>query len=85
ILAFVLASIISIILKIDATDFVVSEFILGFVLLIGGAFVTFSLAQYDKNKSEENTSEEVLEASSEEITTSEVDDTEIEDKKNEDV
>lgn len=52
ILAFVIASIVSIILKIDAADFRVSEFILGFVLLIGGAFVTFTLARYDNNKGE---------------------------------
>ena len=86
ILAFVLASIVSIILKIDATDFVVSEFILGFVLLIGGAFVTFSLAQYDKNKSETATIDESHSDVIEEISNSENDTVEEnEDKKNEDV
>ena len=90
ILAFVLASIVSIILKIDATDFVVSEFILGFVLLIGGAFVTFSLAQYDKNKSETVSDDVIQDEGNEEISDNEIDTTnennieEIEDKKNED-
>ena len=86
ILAFVIASIVSIILKIDATDFVVSEFILGFVLLIGGAFVTFSLAQYDKNKAETATIDESHNDVIEEISNSENDTVEEnEDKKNEDV
>ena len=61
ILAFVLASIVSIIIKIDADDFRVSEFILGFVLLIGGAFVTFTLARYDSKNEEENKKEDLVE------------------------
>ena len=86
ILAFVLASIVSIILKIDATDFVVSEFILGFVLLIGGAFVTFSLAQYDKNKAETSTIDESHNDVIEENSNSENDTVEEnEDKTKEDV
>lgn len=66
ILGFVVASIVCILIKIDYTNINVLEIVVGFVLLVSGAFATFFLARYDyiKNKEkdesklEENLSEE---------------------------
>lgn len=58
ILAFVIASIVCIILKMDASDFNVGEFILGFVLLSIGAFITFILARYDYNRNQTDDNDE---------------------------
>ena len=54
ILAFVIASIACIIIRMDASDFKVGEFILGLLLLLVGAFMTFTLGRYDYNKSIED-------------------------------
>ena len=51
ILAFVIASIVCIIIKMDRSNFNVGELLLGFVLLSIGAFITFILARYDYNRS----------------------------------
>lgn len=66
ILGFVVASIVCILIKIDYTNINVLEIVVGFVLLVSGAFATFFLARYDyiKNKEkdesklEENLNEE---------------------------
>lgn len=56
ILAFIIASIVCIIIKMDFSNFKVGEIILGVVLLLSGAFVTYILARYDyiKNEAENN-------------------------------
>ena len=61
ILAFVIASIVSIIIRMDKSYFNVGEFALGFVLLSCGAFITFVLARYDYNKSISDNNEELQE------------------------
>lgn len=52
ILAFIIASIVCIIIKMDFSDVKISEVILGFVFLAIGAFITFVLARYDYIKNE---------------------------------
>ncbi len=82
ILAFVIASIVSIIIKMDTSDFRISEFLLGIVLLVGGAFVTFILAKYDSKISNKDNQDEI---NNEPILENNEIDLEKEDKKNEDV
>lgn len=62
ILAFILSSIVCIILKMDISDVHVGEVIIGILLLIIGAFITFILGRYDYKKNKE----ENIESSSEE-------------------
>ena len=50
ILAFVIASIISIILRMDKSDFHVGELMLGILLMGIGIFITFILGWYDNNR-----------------------------------
>lgn len=78
ILAFVIASIVCIIIKMDASDFRVGEFILGLVLLSAGAFSTFILARYDHNRSQDSDIDEI-ENIDEEKTYTEIQDVEIND------
>lgn len=52
ILAFIIASIITIIIKTDFKGVYASEIILGFVFMIIGAFITFILGRYDYIKNE---------------------------------
>lgn len=62
ILGFVVASIVCILIKIDYTNINTLEIVVGFVLLVSGAFATFFLARYDyiKNKEkDENNLEEI--------------------------
>ena len=63
ILAFIIASIVCIIIKMDFTVIRVGEIILGVVLLLSGAFVTYILARYDyiKNEAENNKQEDTIE------------------------
>ncbi|MCR5307485.1 MAG: DUF368 domain-containing protein [bacterium] len=67
ILAFVIASIVSIIIGMNKTGFNVSEFALGFLLLVVGAFITFILARYDyiKNAASEGEEEKEIETTNE--------------------
>lgn len=69
ILAFILASIVCIIIRMDFTTIHVGEVVLGCVLLLSGAFVTYILARYDyiKNEAEINKQEETIETTDEEI------------------
>lgn len=50
ILAFVTASIVSIIIRMDKSDFNVGEFMLGLLLMAMGMFITFMLGWYDNNR-----------------------------------
>lgn len=63
ILAFVVASIVCIIIRMDKSDFKIGEFLLGILLMCMGMFITFILGKYDsKNKekiTEEITCEEI--------------------------
>ena len=63
ILAFVIASIVCIIIRMDKSDFKIGEFLLGILLMCMGMFITFILGKYDsKNKekiTEEITCEEI--------------------------
>ena len=60
IIGFIIASIVCIIIKMDFTTIRASEIILGCILLLAGAFVTYVLARYDyiKNELESNKQEE---------------------------
>lgn len=82
ILAFVIASIVSIILRMDKTNFNVGEFMLGFLLLSCGAFITFVLARYDYNK-ELNSNVEIPNTENDEVINDEktIDDNKIEEIK----
>ena len=59
ILAFVIASIVCIIIRMDKTNFRVSELFLGLLLMAIGIFITFTLGKYD-NKTKEEISEESI-------------------------
>ena len=69
ILGFIIASIVCIIVKMDFSTIRVGEIIVGTILLLVGAFITFMLARYDyiKNKAEENKQQELEENNIEEI------------------
>ena len=77
ILAFILASIVSIIIKMDFKDVHAGEIILGVLFLIMGTFITFILGRYDyiKNEAKEDENTKAIEASEvetfEEINTNE--------------
>ena len=91
ILAFVIASIVSIIIRMDKSDFNVGELMLGILLMGIGIFITFILGWYDNNriKNIQTVGETlVVESSSDEInneTTSEETIEENLDEKKEDV
>ncbi|MCR5461696.1 MAG: DUF368 domain-containing protein [bacterium] len=70
ILAFVIASIVSIIIRMDKSDFNIGELMLGILLMGIGIFITFILGWYDKNRTNNNqTIGEVstIDSSSEEV------------------
>lgn len=72
ILAFVIASIACIIIRMDASDFKIGEFMLGILLLLIGAFITFNLGRYDQIKGaevieEKNESQEEIQTETEVI------------------
>lgn len=72
ILAFVMASIVCIIIRMDASDFKIGEFMLGILLLLIGAFITFNLGRYDQIKGaevieEKNESQEEIQTETEVI------------------
>lgn len=56
ILAFVVASIVCIIIRMDKSDFKIGEFLLGILLMVIGMFITFILGKYDSKK---ETTEEI--------------------------
>lgn len=66
ILGFVVASIVCILIKIDYTNINVLEIVVGFVLLVSGAFATFFLARYDYIKNKEKDESKLEEKLSEE-------------------
>ena len=61
ILAFIIASIVCIIIKMDTSNFKVSELILGILLMCVGAFITFIMGKYDYNKSNAEETENKIE------------------------
>ena len=91
ILAFVIASIVSIIIRMDKSDFNVGELMLGILLMGIGIFITFILGWYDNSRTKniQTVGETlVVESSSDEInneTTSEETIEENMDEKKEDV
>lgn len=61
ILAFIIASIVCIIIKMDTSNFKVSELILGILLMCVGAFITFIMGKYDYNRSNTEETENKIE------------------------
>lgn len=61
ILAFIVSSVACIIVKMDTSNFRVSELILGILLMCVGGFITFIMGKYDDNRSNQENKEKITE------------------------